>query len=746
MLKIRFANEEMIRVFLVIDVHCCKKIDENIKLEKLKKNLNQKIEVYILGIGENFPVDFCVDLRSRFKNSKATIPILYSITHPDDVSHQFRSVSKCLHNGKDQLTLSIPGSTVPCFREKLKFQSKTIVYFKNSQEQLKDLKITGNSDTLVINPTFKRMDCIYSINSLIIAAFQQWINSYLVKRFDDKLFKRKVIPIMESIVKDLKLNDYKNKSSIAQRTQENIYDNLLTLTNEIGALTIDESYSESFKSDVFVAKAENKVSRFLEFRDKYIEIYQSVKRIDEFEYCKETKLSTISDLKDYFSFTKLFSKGTWSNFMDIFALTGTPVLIPISNEECSWNMEIYNVLEPPYEMLCQRTFKNGVDMLQMNDVKYDIMLKDDDENSRFNSIIPLFSGDAANTLKPLLLNKLFSECCELSIFRNNKGRVDSHIAALGCLWLKIISEFKSDEKPAYISEMLTKIIETSEIYIDLPHTQMYVFCFMELPEFTLSGFYNRTEKIQITSDTLLKPIYLISLYALTSKLQFSQESSYKYIASILIELFVRYFHSKYKNIRKIVRPFSRFFTKNLKTIKNRRSWIRKAYNDNKRLFESTGVDFGEDVFLQFREILRTKIRLNVLNEYNNDDIESDDDIGNDDDDSQEYNIGNDIDAIKEPDSCVSFLTIKKWLDYCITCEIFCQESITRIKKNILIFLYYGMKYKDCEDVSIRMASQGEMNHFRQATIEVRDAILNENAPNIRKYLRQFINDATINQD
>ncbi|KAF2350417.1 von Willebrand factor type A [Trinorchestia longiramus] len=168
--RVRHCIQNNVRILLITDGHhnCGGSPDH--KIAQMSVPFGKTVEVYLLGEGQSFPVQYSVDIRSGLHNGSASCPIIFWDRYSSDaeVLDEMKNICEEIVTGMVRVKLSLPGKVVPLTEEtKLESRGGEYVYYETDPEQLiSTLKFTtedGVHIPLQVSATF----CIL-INALIV--------------------------------------------------------------------------------------------------------------------------------------------------------------------------------------------------------------------------------------------------------------------------------------------------------------------------------------------------------------------------------------------------------------------------------------------------------------------------------------------------------------------------------------------------------------------------------------------------
>ena len=195
------CKERYIKVFLITDgAHNETHIEPDSVIDQMSAVKGKICDVFVLGVGLMFPVQYSINIRSRLHNGCANMPSLFWAKNPEGIAEQMKEIGKTLSDGTSQtLKLSVEGFLLPGWALKNTFHAKEWVYFPFGPEQLKQIRVGHGRNGCHISPQPRRIS-IFQLNEV----FRQW-NSVIIQIHNKKEnVPSDILPFMERILNTIK--------------------------------------------------------------------------------------------------------------------------------------------------------------------------------------------------------------------------------------------------------------------------------------------------------------------------------------------------------------------------------------------------------------------------------------------------------------------------------------------------------------------------------------------------------------
>ncbi|XP_042226052.1 uncharacterized protein LOC121869036 isoform X1 [Homarus americanus] len=580
------CKERYVKVFLVTDGHhtVSKATPETI-IEKIQCARGKVCDVYILGIGEDFPVQHSVDIRSRLHNGNSNLPYLFAAKTLNDLKEQMVTISKTSSQISDQVVkVSVKGATLPGTDMNDTFYLGEWVYCSCEPQQAEHLTFWHGSRTF--STTLERQPMLLSDledvfcqwNSLIIQrhrmgetvppdilALKERIFTALSRkrlkdndngihnRLDRKLFKTHMTNFRTSI---------KNMKAILEtktfKDEQELADKVLYTTLRAGKYEARVFHLKGHTNEEFVKDSEE----FLKVFSAHKESIQKIETLPE-DCCRITLTSTVADLQDL-DFPDLIQLGKFE-FLKQFTITGIPVFAPKRDTVAinPWSYTVQSMLTSPYTILSQVALESFAETSPPGECHKDVKAKWDEEKTRFNAIVPVFPPNAAKIMEPLVHTRLFAMCVTFAILKNpHIIDFNVHLASLAVVWTRILFEYPAQPRPEFVRLRVESIEATAALYINRPRYTKY---WQVLRDNTAQALMTEsTVKVDdktLKCESLIKPMFVLHMNQLQGATQDVGVAA-NVVKMILLEFFGRCL-TNYKANDKEAMPFTQLFTEKL---------------------------------------------------------------------------------------------------------------------------------------------------------------------------------------
>ena len=613
-----------VRVFLVTDGRDSERDKDPLK--HLQGNMPQdekRIDVYILGMGSNFPVEISLGLRSRLHSGPTNFPTLFWAKDPRSVPIQVENLSKSIQPSMS-IRLNKPALLMPQMTESVTtvfpgeylyfeehpeslqntlqmvcedepkaevdpYWKKTLAQKLPSQQYSNNYNIeerqmfargliirgdggingrvgteqrqlqSSDGDEAVKTEIFDRprgKRAILTTNKslldlstrqLLDLVFKQWGSIILQKisiglkvdpsiyELMEKIFHYYASIEIASVPKDSNQSiqarlERKWKGKIMQEFREFLseskglsdikskYTTEVQRANAILKTTVSTKYGEN----AFKVKGYGGSKEWNEDMRKFMVEYKKIKdQICALPYpspddsCRILLTSFLGDLQDSEHFEEL-AKIDKLTFLEEMTFTGVPVFSPIKDSTLMnpWTFQIRNIVNSPYEIICQRVLEDGQSSSFQRNVKQKaIYLKRKDEQTMFNTIIPIVPREHTQLLKPLLTSTIFAIACSYCVLKNATilDR-NCHLAALASAWMRCVRDFPVAKRPEYICNRILNVEANAKVYMERRTIVTYIECLLTLPNRALQTEAAETFKdLKIKCESILKPCFMLQL-------------------------------------------------------------------------------------------------------------------------------------------------------------------------------------------------------------------------------------------
>lgn len=557
------------------------------------------VSVYLLGIGPYFPVNYSVDIRSHMHNGNANIPTLFWAEKPENIVDEMIAIGDELSSGLVKLNLNVEGHILPGLDKTTLVHLGEWIYFEQSPEELPPISISINDDPP--KPVISSPKPI-TARHLLDGAFRQW-NSVLIQQHRKKAHvPREAFDLMDSLfgyhsnIIDQSLpkgSDIRSRLMRKRMKSDQVeYQTLMNQSKSVidveGKFKDELELAETIlKSTVTNRKYDTKNLKLKghgqeefeedlkEFKKLYgdlkVEILNLPPPTPE-DCCRVLMTSTLGDLQDP-DFGLILEESKF-DLLKTFTMTGIPVYAPIrdASQFNPWTLVIKNILVNPFTVLCQQVLEHSaaIDMNSLGLEDKDVILQQDNEQTRFNAVIPIVPAAAAEVLKPLVLSKIYAMMSTFCILKNpHIIDYDAHLAALACAWMTTIRLFPRENRPQFATDRLSNIVATADLYMGRSSVSRYISALTSCPKQALM-----TESIDefdgktLKCESLIKPCFFVHL----NKDKFSLEQRVVLLELMLFEFIGRCL-SSYKVDEPEASRYTDFFCAHLTDKEKRKIWL-----------------------------------------------------------------------------------------------------------------------------------------------------------------------------
>ncbi|KAK4301137.1 hypothetical protein Pmani_026703 [Petrolisthes manimaculis] len=637
--EVNDCTEKYVNVFIVTDGdHNSGGREPDVEIELMCVPPNKTINVHLLGVGYSFPVNYSIDIRSLMHNGSANIPSLYWAKETEDLEVQFSAIGNELSAGSVSLTLNHTGYILPGSDSTAAIHLREWLYFTEAPDNMPQLTLRVDEEEPHPLPIQTQM---ITMTLLLDQIYRQWNAVFLqrhrkklsvpMETFDlmDSLFTY-LVEKMKSVVSDedtIKVRLAKKHLKTCETSYATLMNQSKTIIGIEGKFLNEMELAEGIlkttvtnrKYDLKTLKMKGHTSDdFLadieKFKNIYNEIKEDIKSLDTptpDECCRITMTSTLQDLQNP-DFLEVLNENKFE-LLKLFTMTGIPVYAPVrdSSQINPWTINIKNILVTPYTILSQRAIESFVESCgEAGFEDKDIFVERNNENSRFNVIVPIIPAEATGVLKRLVRTNLYSLMATFCILKNpHIIDVNAHIAALGCTWVKSISHHPPENRPGYIKDRLRSLDATAKLYMDRNAITQYLNVLVCEPKQALmtesTNTYNdRTMKC----ESLIKPMFFIHLEAE----KFSEKQTAN-LLNLLLSEFIGRCLSNIKN-KENATPFTDFFAFELRDPEKKKAWLEKFHKNVVEGFKKSSSNLLETYFTL--DDLRTAIKKYVSNDFN----------------------------------------------------------------------------------------------------------------------------------
>nr|XP_053626944.1 uncharacterized protein LOC128684694 [Cherax quadricarinatus] len=176
------CKERYVKVFLITDGH---HNSTDVKPTKVICQMTaakgKTCDVFVLGAGSDFPVQYSISIRSRLHNGRANLPSLFWAKTEDNVQEQIRQIADILSGGSSRcIQLSVPGFSLPGGVKRDILHLKEWVYYPYGPETLQRLTLRLGRNICHISLEPREMNL-----SILNKVYRQW-NSVIIQIHNKK--------------------------------------------------------------------------------------------------------------------------------------------------------------------------------------------------------------------------------------------------------------------------------------------------------------------------------------------------------------------------------------------------------------------------------------------------------------------------------------------------------------------------------------------------------------------------------
>ncbi|XP_076045149.1 uncharacterized protein LOC143027641 [Oratosquilla oratoria] len=602
--KVKECKEQWVRVFIITDGahNATEECPEDV-IQTLATPPEKTCEVYLLGVGGYFPVKYSVEIRSRLHNGSANMPTLFWAKKYDDILGEAKDMEIHLKESKVPVKLSLPGSLVPGLEETNEFHLGEYVYMSCVPDSLKSVQVSTEENEVDVPLEALPLTIDIFLSSLL----PQW-NSVLIQRHSmKKTMPNDVFPFTERVFNYLysqvvmpKTESTTIHTRLAQKKERELKVRFQTLVNQSKTILT----TEKFMSEMALAEAillttvttrkhavkglklkghteENYAEDCRAFMDTYTKIKERLNdiQVSPEDCCRVTMTSTISDLKDE-DFPELLKLNKFE-FLKTFSMSGIPVFSRSrdSTELNPWSFKIDRILTSPFSVLSQVAMEEFAHV-EAGAVGKDkeVRLQQDNKESGYNAVVPVFSSTVAKILKPLVCTNLYAMCATFALLKN-PHIIDYtiHLAGLGATWIKTLADYPvASERPEFAKERLESVEATAMIYLGRPSLALYLKELQATPRHALMTECPQEdpEAKPLRCEAILKPLFLMHLTQRAGR-PFDHQVKVSIMRLASVEFLGRCLHHTAHDPM----PFINCFMKDITEEEKRKEWIRELFKN-----------------------------------------------------------------------------------------------------------------------------------------------------------------------
>ncbi|XP_063886994.1 uncharacterized protein LOC135114818 isoform X2 [Scylla paramamosain] len=639
--EIEQCSETFVQVFIITDGgHGAGVPLPETEIVKMRAPPEKTVNVFLLGISNYFPVNYSIDIRSHLHNGSANIPSLYWAKEDHEIGLQMETIGNDLIMCRLKMTLNHDGYILPGLDSTSTIHPGEWMYYPEPPEDIADLKVIIDSEEKKIPHDVKEAN----VTILLEDVYPQW-NSVFIQRHRKKLsVPKETFDLMDSLfkvnmkqmmscsfgsavgVKDrLIKKEYKNlelkyatlmNMSRTVIEVEGRYENEIELANNILKSTVSGRKYDSKNLRLRGHGTDEYQSDIAEFCKIYNESQAVIKALPPphpDECCRITMTSTLSDLQD--DEFLLMMKESKYELLRNFTMTGIPAFAPVrdASQINVWTLTISHMLVTPYTILSQRAIEEKASIEGSDGVlgfiNKDILMKEDDEKSRFNIIIPIVPAAASTALKRVVQSRLYAMMATFCILKNpHIIDYSAHLAALACAWVRSVSDHPLSNRPGYVADRLGNIVATAELYMERKTVKTYINAILTEPQQALmTESINQFDEQTIKCESLVKPLFFLAMRR--DKVTASQLQN---LLFLLLAEYIGRCLSNYKITEKDATPFTDFFAPELNDAVKKDEWLVNTSQDSVNEFMESNKNLlasfyaPENVEKAIKEFIATK--------------------------------------------------------------------------------------------------------------------------------------------
>ncbi|CAL4067710.1 unnamed protein product [Meganyctiphanes norvegica] len=607
------CKEKFINVFFITDGgHNETRCQPDEAIEKMKAPAGKICDVFVLGAGNGFPVQYSVNIRSRLHNGRANLPTIFwaKEEYNDDMEQQMKDIAGYLGQtgGSNTINLSVPGNILPFNSSQNSFHLNEYVYFDKAPEELQEISVEVGKRKGKMQLDTKNADVDLYLNEV----FRQWNGMLIQIHTKKETIPPEIVPFMERLFNTV-MDEMKDKSAtsiksrLASKETKGYEVNFQTLMNTIKNILTNESFSNDLElarnilsTTVTANKYAEKTLRMKghtgeefdvdmkEFKDVLNREKSNLMKIvvPAEDCCRVTITSTVSDLKDD-DINDLLELNKY-DFLKTFTISGIPIFSPLRDSAMinPWIYSIRRILKSPYTIVSQVVLEN---MTTANPNSVDVQskgvkLQANDEETCFNAIIPVFPPNVAPLMKNFMRTKIYAMCCTFAILKNpHIIDYNVHMAALGIAWVRILFENPVQPRPEYVRYRIKCIEATAAQYSERPSFAKY----RDLLKENTNQAIMTESTVEIDGSTLkceslVKPMFILHM-AVQAK-QITENVTIKNIVkTILVEYIGRCLSNNLKRDNDSVNKttYSDYFTESFTDQENISQDVKKYIDEIK---------------------------------------------------------------------------------------------------------------------------------------------------------------------
>ena len=543
--KVKSSTADNIRVFIITDgEHNSSEILPDEEISKMQSPVGKTVEVYLLGVGQGFPVEYSINIRSHLHSGSASCPSLFwsrmESSEAGEIEDECIKIKEEIKKGLVKVHLAIAGNIIPHETDgKMEAASGEFIFYDDEPTTVLTNNVVSYDDVeIAISPDVITASADFLVNNL----FKQWNSVLIQKHRNKKKVPMEVFDLMKELF-DIQLNILKGEitpdDSIRSRIRKkNVKTLQLSFDTQMNQSRNMISTESKFKNEIEMADAilkttvQSKYDTKLlnirgysdtqwnddikKFKNKYVSLRESIISLpvpSDDESCHVLFTSFLSDLQDP-NVMDLFELGK-IDFLNTINFTGIPVLAPVRDfsQINAWTLHIKRILVSPLEIISQRALESSYNYgigIDATSADKEVELQAGNPDTAANAVIPIIPAQYSDVLKKLVRTNVFSVGATFCILKNALIVDHScHIAALGCLWLKTIENNDFKHRPSFISKRIAAIVGTAKLYLDRLNIKSYTDQLINKPQLALMSETDlEKDGVSIKCESLVKVAFL----------------------------------------------------------------------------------------------------------------------------------------------------------------------------------------------------------------------------------------------
>ncbi|XP_068204431.1 uncharacterized protein [Palaemon carinicauda] len=627
--QIYTCTQKFVNIFIITDGdHNCSSVTPASVIELMEAQSSKICNVFLLGVGDDFPVQYSIDIRSRLHNGSSNLPSIYWAKLTEDIKEQMEEIgNKLPKTAFLPINLNTPGYQMPGLKPKHAFHIGEFVYFPDELTN-EEFEMKSGEETFTIKVEPKQIDV-----ETLLDVFRQWNTCIIQLKYKKERIPENVIPLMENFYETLTKRPKSTPGkSIRERMQAHgkaTDMEFRTLINKIKEILTREKFENQIelaenilRTSVTRSKYEVKALQLKGHTDKefeddceeFLKIYEANKEnilklpIQHDHLCRTTLQSTLTDLQDE-DFPELLKKEKFE-FLKSFTISGIPIYAPTRDSVTlnPWSYRIQRILKNPYTTMSQVAMENMAQP-SADKVNKEVQAKKDDDSTNFNAIVPVFPPNIAKTMTPIIRTKIYAMCVTFATLKNpHIIDFNIHMATLAVTWVRFLFENPTIPRSEYVKTQMESIEATAQCYMDRPSYANYVEMLKSQPELALMTESTvRLHDKTIKCETIIKPMFILNLMQLSDhKLDMTLVT--KIMKLILVEYTGRCL-SHYKSEGNEETPYTDFFTRSREDQETKKQFIQDYAKNAKAEILSSGRDILIESFYTFEDVRKPALKV-----------------------------------------------------------------------------------------------------------------------------------------